>query len=62
MLIQAKLRITELVIMGKMDAASKRPLHFLSQRLIKYAVGIPPTIQTAVVITAIFTVRRKIFR
>ena len=27
----------------------------------KYAVGIPPTIQTKVVMTAIFTVLKKIF-
>ena len=61
MFIHAKLLITELVIMGKMDNASSSPLYFLGQRLIKYAVGIPPAIQKAVVITAILTVRRNIF-
>ena len=35
MLIHAKLRITEFVIMGKIDAASSSPLHFLPHRLIK---------------------------
>ena len=60
-LIHAKLRITEFVIIGKIDAERSSPLHFLSQRLMKYAVGIPPTIQTKVVMTAIFTVLKKIF-
>ena len=48
-------------IIGKIDAERRSPLHFLSQRLMKYAVGIPPTIQTKVVMTAIFTVLKKIF-
>ena len=43
------------------DAERRSPLHFLSQRLMKYAVGMPPTIQTKVVMTAIFTVLKKIF-
>ena len=34
-LIHAKLRITELVIIGKMEAARRIPLHFLLHRLIK---------------------------
>ncbi len=61
-LIQAKLLMTELVIRGKMETDSKIPLHFFWHRLIKYAVGTPAAMQTAVVMNATFTVLIKILR
>ena len=61
-LIHAKLRMTEFVIIGKMETARRIPRHFLLHRLIKYAVGTPAAIHAAVVITATFTVLANIFR
>lgn len=61
-LIHAKLRITEFVISGKMETASRIPLHFLLHKLIKYAVGTPKIPHTTVVIAAILNVLKNIPR
>ena len=60
MLIQAKLRITELVNNGNKVIAIKKPRHFLETPTIKYAVGMPNTIEIPVTINETLIVRQKI--
>ena len=60
MLIQAKLRITELVNSGNKVIAIKKPRHFLETPAIKYAVGMPNTIEIPVTINETLIVRQKI--